>query len=240
MKRDIFLSAAAVLTAAVLMAAILPVYGAEESDAAAGLHIEKTAATVIGVTGIKGGGTASKYEEARRTEETGKPEESGGTKESGEKEDSAEIKESKETEKTRNTMISLAQTYDSSTKWLIMTNVTTHMVGVFYRNGSYWDLRREFHSSTGAPESPTVEGEFSVQSKMQYFGTSSYRCWYATQFYGNYLFHSVLYNVESEPRTVQDGRLDMAISHGCVRMQLEDAKWIYDNIPSKTKVVVYH
>ena len=234
MKRDIFLPAAAVLTAAVLMSAILPVYGAEESGTAAGLHIEKTAATVIGEAELKGGGTASKYEESRWTEETGEPEESG------EKEESAEIKESKVTETARNSMISLAQTYDSSTKWLIMTNVTTHMVGVFYRNGSYWDLRREFCSSTGAPESPTVEGEFSVQSKMQYFGTSSYRCWYATQFYGNYLFHSVLYNVESEPRTVQDGRLGMAISHGCVRMQLEDAKWIYDNIPSKTKVVVYH
>ena len=205
MKRHTLLSAAAVLTAAVLMTAIVPVYGAEESDTASGFCIGITAASVIAGT-----------------------------------EEAVEIKEFKETEKARDGMISLAQTYDSSTKWLIMTNVTTHMVGVFYRNGSYWDLRREFCSSTGAPESPTVEGEFSVQSKMQYFGTSSYRCWYATQFYGNYLFHSVLYNVESEPRTVQDGRLGMAISHGCVRMQLEDAKWIYDNIPSKTKVVVYH
>ena len=234
MKRYTFLSAVALLTAAVLMSAIFPVYGAEETDAAAEPLIEKTAAAVVAGTLIKGNGMSLKYEESGETEEPCEAEESGKTKES------VEIKGAQKTEKARDGMISLAQTYDSSTKWLIMTNVTTHMVGVFYRNGSYWDLRREFRSSTGAPESPTVEGEFSVQSKMQYFGTSSYRCWYATQFYGNYLFHSVLYNVESEPRTVQDGRLGMAISHGCVRMRLEDAKWIYDNIPSKTKVVVYH
>ena len=210
MKRERLLSAVAVLTAAALSAAILPVYGAEDPNVAAGLHKSNTAADFSSGAEVRGSGTVLKHGKAG------------------------------ETVKARNTMISLAQTYDSPTKWLIMTNVTTHMVGVFYRNGSYWDLRREYLTSTGAPESPTVEGEFSVQSKIQHFGTSSYRCWYATQFCGNYLFHSVLYNVESEPRTVQDDRLGMAISHGCVRMKLYEAKWIYDNIPSGTKVVVYH
>ena len=36
-----------------------------------------------------------------------------------------------------------------------------------------------------------------------------------------------------------DGRLGMNISAGCVRMQIDQAKWIYDNIPRGTKVVVY-
>ena len=142
--------------------------------------------------------------------------------------------------KAQNDMFSRAQSFYSATDWLILTNVTTHIVGVFHWNGSYWDLYKEFLSSTGAPWSPTVEGEFIVQAKILYFGTYDYRCWYATQFYGDYLFHSVLYNVADGPYTVQDGRLGMAISHGCVRMNLEDAKWIYDNIPSGTKVYVYH
>ena len=139
-----------------------------------------------------------------------------------------------------NEMIGRAQSFYSATDWLILTNVTSHMVGVFHWNGVSWELYKEFLSSTGAPWSPTVEGEFIVQAKILYFGTSTYRCWYATQFWGDYLFHSVLYNVADGPYTVQDGRLGMAISHGCVRMQLEDAKWIYDNIPSGTKVFVYH
>ena len=50
----------------------------------------------------------------------------------------------------------------------------------------------------------------------------------------------MLYDVDSGPYTVQDGRLGMGISHGCVRLALADAKWIYDTIPSGTKVVVYH
>ena len=142
--------------------------------------------------------------------------------------------------KAQNEMIVRAQGYYSATNWLILTNVTTHMVGVFQWNGASWVLYKEYLTSTGAPWSPTVEGEFIVQAKIPFFGTSTYRCWYATQFWGDYLFHSVLYNVADGPYVVQDGRLGMAISHGCVRMRLEDAKWIYDNIPSGTKVVVYH
>lgn len=27
-------------------------------------------------------------------------------------------------------------------------------------------------------------------------------------------------------------------SHGCIRLTIPDAKWIYENIPEKTKVVI--
>lgn len=37
----------------------------------------------------------------------------------------------------------------------------------------------------------------------------------------------------------QDGRLAQNLSHGCVRLAIQDAKWIYDNIPYGTKVVSY-
>lgn len=38
---------------------------------------------------------------------------------------------------------------------------------------------------------------------------------------------------------VKDGRLGMRLSHGCVRLAIENAKWIYDNIPSGTTVIIY-
>ncbi|KAA8501054.1 L,D-transpeptidase family protein [Mediterraneibacter catenae] len=75
------------------------------------------------------------------------------------------------------------------------------------------------------------------ENEVSVFG-SGYTCWYYTQFYGNYLFHSVLYNPGSMS-SIQDGRLGINASHGCVRLSLSNAKWIYDNIPSSTKVVVY-
>lgn len=37
-----------------------------------------------------------------------------------------------------------------------------------------------------------------------------------------------------------DGRLGMPLSHGCVRLNINNAKWIYDTIPTGSTVVVYH
>jgi lipoprotein-anchoring transpeptidase ErfK/SrfK len=91
--------------------------------------------------------------------------------------------------------------------------------------------------TSGAASTPTKKGVFTVASRGLSFG-SGYTCWYWTQFSGNYLFHSVLYNSGSKT-SIQDGRLGINASHGCVRLALADAKWIYDNIPSGTKVVVY-
>ena len=62
------------------------------------------------------------------------------------------------------------------------------------------------------------------------------RCFYYSQFYGDYLFHSVICDKDGN---VIDGRLGCAVSHGCVRLAKENATWIYDNIPSGTTVVVY-
>lgn len=39
--------------------------------------------------------------------------------------------------------------------------------------------------------------------------------------------------------TLQDGRVGIPLSHGCVRLEIANAKWIYDNIPAGTHVVVY-
>lgn len=38
---------------------------------------------------------------------------------------------------------------------------------------------------------------------------------------------------------ITDGRLGINASHGCVRLNINHAKWIYDHIPRGTKVVVY-
>lgn len=135
-----------------------------------------------------------------------------------------------------NMMSDRAQQYYSSTNWLILVDTTQNRVGVFYGSRGGWDLRNFWVCSSGAPSTPTVRGEFTVQAKGYSFG-SGYTCYYYTQFYGNYLFHSVLYRQNSF--TISDGRLGSNLSHGCVRLSIENAKWIYDNIPRGTKVVVY-
>lgn len=83
------------------------------------------------------------------------------------------------------------------------------------------------------------------------FRTSNYYEWrkmvdgtygrYVVRFNGKILFHSVPYIKES-PDTLEweeYNKLGQSASLGCIRMSVEDAKWIYDNCKPKTKVVVY-
>ena len=136
-----------------------------------------------------------------------------------------------------NAMLTKAQSFSSNTKWLILVDTKANKVGIYYGSKGNWAQKHYWSCTTGAAATPTVKGSFTVQSKGLAFG-SGYTCWYYTQFYGNYLFHSVLYNPGSKT-SIQDGRLGINASHGCVRLSLANAKWIYDNIPRGTKVYIY-
>lgn len=133
-------------------------------------------------------------------------------------------------------MLARANLYSSMTPYLLMVNRDTHRVGIFQGSLGNWEYVYYWPCSDGAPSTPTVTGEFTVQGKGMYFDSGAARCYWYTQFYGNYLFHSVLYNKDG---SLMDGRLGMGLSHGCVRLQIDNAKWIYDNIPRGSKVVVY-
>lgn len=64
---------------------------------------------------------------------------------------------------------------------------------------------------------------------------------YCTRIHGGILFHSVWY-YERNPATLsnrQYNNLGQIVSHGCVRLNVEDSKWIYDNCPIGTTVVIY-
>ncbi|MDO4429147.1 MAG: L,D-transpeptidase family protein, partial [Atopobiaceae bacterium] len=131
----------------------------------------------------------------------------------------------------------ISKNYYSATSWLILVDTSRNEVGIFSYRNSKWSLSKFWDCTTGKSSTPTVKGQFTVQSKGRSFG-SGYTCWYWTQFYGDYLFHSVLYNPGSMT-SIQDGRLGINASHGCVRLALSNAKWIYNNIPRGTKVVIY-
>ena len=130
-----------------------------------------------------------------------------------------------------------AQQYSSNTKWLILVDTKKNRVGIFNGSKGRWTQKQYWKCTSGAKATPTVKGQFTVGIKGKVFG-KGYSCWYYTQFYGNYLFHSILYNPGSMT-SIQDGRLGINASHGCVRLSLNNAKWIYNNIPKRTKVVVY-
>ena len=130
-----------------------------------------------------------------------------------------------------------AQMYGSSTGYLILVDRAACRVGVFSGRSGSWNMVYFWACAPGTAATPTVGGEFTVQGKGYYFDSGSSRCYWYTQFYGNYLFHSVLYSKYNG--SLVDGRVGIPLSHGCVRLEINNAKWIYDNIPRGTKVVIY-
>ena len=138
-------------------------------------------------------------------------------------------------------MLNKAQSYSSSTKYLILVNRNKCRTAIFEGKKNNWNYTRYWSCAVGKPSTPTVTGVFRTGQKGLYFNTGTYeRCWYFTRFYGSYLFHSVLYDRSSTPSVITDGTLGAKVSHGCVRLNINDAKWIYDVIPSNTTVVVYN
>ena len=138
-------------------------------------------------------------------------------------------------------MVSKAQGYSSATNWLIMVDTTNNYLGIFTGGKGRWTLQSYWLCTTGKASTPTVLGEYTITGKGYSFNGAlslpAYTCYYYTQFYGNYLIHSVEYYQNTF--NVLDSRLGQNLSHGCVRLPIEQAKWIYDNIPYGTKFVSY-
>lgn len=128
----------------------------------------------------------------------------------------------------------------SDTNYIIAVSKDTHVVCIYKGKAGDWTVHKYYRCSTGARGTETPSGTFKTPgTHMKRFGAiSGYSAWYATRIVGDVCFHSVLYQIGSKTAFV-DGRLGLNISHGCIRMNINSAKWIYDNIPAKTKVVIY-
>ena len=61
---------------------------------------------------------------------------------------------------------------------------------------------------------------------------------YYVQFFGDYLFHSVPIDARGNYMPAEGEKLGRPASHGCVRLTISDAKWLFDNIPNGTPVTI--
>lgn len=124
--------------------------------------------------------------------------------------------------------------FTSNTNYFIWVDTKNFKVNIFEGLKNNWKLIKSYLCSIGKPSTPTPKGNFTVGIKGLSFGENhGYIARYYTQIKGNYLFHSILYNLDG---SIRDGRLGMAVSNGCVRLALQNAKWIYDNIPKDTAI----
>lgn len=126
----------------------------------------------------------------------------------------------------------------SGTNYLIIVNIKDQKTYVYKGSKNKWSLTKEFLCSTGVNGKETPKGTFTVQNKGDWFYTDKYdqggKYWIG--FKGNYLFHSVPF--DKEQKKIVDTTLGKPASHGCIRLKVDESKWIYDNVPIGSKVIV--
>ena len=127
--------------------------------------------------------------------------------------------------------------------YYIKINRQQNVITVYEKdeNGEYTEPVRAILCSTGLYNA-TPKGVFHLSNKYIWrelnggvYGQ------YASRITGGVLFHSVPYASKNKSTLYWDkyNKLGQQASMGCVRLTVEDAKWIYDNCPSGTAVEVY-
>lgn len=143
------------------------------------------------------------------------------------------------------TAVSFAET---SSKYWVKVNAQANVVTVYKKSDGKWKPLRAMLCSTGTgkkgSENATPTGTFYVSKRWDWGAmVGGVYARYVVQFYGDYLFHSVPYNKcydKSSQPTKEFNKLGKDASHGCVRLSIMDAKWVYNNIPKGTKVTIYN
>ncbi len=128
-------------------------------------------------------------------------------------------------------MAAKAQGYASGTNWLILVDRSAHRVGIFNGSKGNWNRSQTFLCVTGAPGSQTITGVYrTTGGKRMNLSTDSRARW-CTQIHGGYFFHTIL---------ASESELGHSLSHGCIRLAVPNAQWIYNHIGAGTTVVIYN
>ena len=144
-----------------------------------------------------------------------------------------------------------AQGYSSSTRYLILVDKTKFKVRVYQGSRGNWTRIKDWRCTHGGSDTPN--GVFTIDDHVtkrdaRYgwadfdYSSAAYACHISA---GNY-FHSILYNKGTrgnpynQSGNILDPKMGTTYSHGCIRLELDNAKWVWDNIPFGTRVVVYN
>lgn len=141
------------------------------------------------------------------------------------------------TSQTKATAVDTVNLKDAAKPLKIKVSITSQTVTVLDAKNR---IVENFICSTGEAGSDTPTGTFTVKEKGESFFSQTYQegAYYWTQFDGDFLFHSVPFDKSKNIEAVEAAKLGTKASHGCVRLSIDNAKWIYDNIPRGTVVVI--
>lgn len=127
---------------------------------------------------------------------------------------------------------------ESTTPYFINVNLKNQKTYIYKGKADKWQLIKTFSCSTGVSGEDTPSGSFTIKEKGDWFFSEEYKEGgkYWTQITGDILFHSVPF--DKSKTTVLDYTMNKPSSHGCIRLSIDDAKWIFSNIPRGSKVII--
>ncbi len=136
-----------------------------------------------------------------------------------------------------------ANTKNNAMPYYIKVNYGAQVVTIYKKdaNGDYTVPVKAMVCSTGT--ATPKSGVYSIPQRWTWgalFGKVYGQ--YCIKITGNILFHSVPYLRSGDPSSLEYweyDKLGTAASAGCVRLKVEDVKWIFDNCANGTKVEFY-
>lgn len=135
----------------------------------------------------------------------------------------------------------LKGTISRNTKYNLDVNLTKQSLKILSDN----KIIKNISCSTGIigdQDTETPLGIFYVQSKGEYFFSNKYKegARYYIKFFSNYLIHSI--PVDQKGNIIEDEKkkLGFPASHGCIRISIQDAEWIYKNIPEGSSIHIHY
>lgn len=126
---------------------------------------------------------------------------------------------------------------ESPTNNLIVTDLKNKYTYIFKKDDGVWTQLYKWESTVGKPATQTIKGRFYINGRKPSFGTDEYLVKYATRIKDGYYYHSILYDPTG--KYIKDARLGQELSHGCIRLETNNAKWIYENILDTTTVIIH-
>lgn len=146
-----------------------------------------------------------------------------------------------------------AQGYSSDTNYLILVNKDEYKVCIYKGRKNGWAKVKEWYCTHGGSNTPngTWRLDDHVTKRSARYGWAVFdysSAAFATHISAGNYFHSILYekyigeyypNTNPYSEEPMDPNLKKDYSHGCVRLETQNAEWIWDNVPLGTKVVVY-
>ena len=133
----------------------------------------------------------------------------------------------------------------SPVPFAITVDVNNQVTTVYGRdeNGDYTVVIRQMLCSTGTKAAPSDVGDWVLSGRTArwcYFPKWGGHAQYWTKINGSIAFHSVIYNtVNTMDLSVKSYKnLGRRASHGCIRLTVADARWIYENVGKGTVVTI--